>query len=138
MRSEEVNMKNRKLISIVLVMFVIIGCFCINVSAADINSLNVTRATGQFNLIVEPGKISRANTSFQLESGETVTINATYSPSSSSVAFGLIDEDGRFYSLYGTDGSFNRTFSISERGYYTFAIQNNSSVVVSVSGFINY
>ena len=39
---------------------------------------------------------------------------------------------------YSDDGSFNETIKVDERGNYTFAVQNNSSKAVSVSGYVNY
>lgn len=73
-----------------------------------------------------------------LEYGETVTITASYSPASASVDFGLIDSDGVFYPVRGSNGSINQTIRIDLRGTYTFAVRNNSSYKVSVSGFVNY
>ena len=72
------------------------------------------------------------------ESGETVTITASYSPASASVDFGLIDSDGLFYPVRGSNGSINQTIRIDLRGTYTFAVRNNSNYTVSVSGFVNY
>ena len=74
----------------------------------------------------------------KIEAGETVTIKATYTPFSASVDFGLIAPDGYFYYLNSDDGSFDETIKVDERGNYTFAVQNNSSKAVSVSGYVNY
>ena len=74
----------------------------------------------------------------KIEAGETVTIKATYTPFSASVDFGLIAPDGYFYYLNADDGSFDETIKVDERGNYTFAVQNNSSKAVSVSGYVNY
>lgn len=95
-------------------------------------------ATGRFSMDI-PGKtLLTANSSFPLEVGETVTIKATYSPFNASVDFGLIAPDGLFYSLNTTNGSFDETFEIDQRGNYTFAVRNNSSGTISVSGYVNY
>ena len=48
---------------------------------------------------MQAGKEERAKTSFPLESGEIVTINATYSPLDADVDFGLVDEEGTLYHL---------------------------------------
>lgn len=77
-----------------------------------------------------------SSTSFPMEYGETVTITASYSPASASVDFGLIDSDGVFYPVRGSNGSINQTIRIDLRGTYTFAVRNNSSYKVSVSGFV--
>ena len=99
---------------------------------------NVARATGRFSMDVPGGALVKANSSFPLEAGETVTIKATYTPFSASVDFGLIAPDGYFYYLNSDDGSFDETIKVDERGNYTFAVQNNSSKAVSVSGYVNY
>ena len=67
-----------------------------------------------------------------------MTIEANYSPWSASVDFGLIAPDGLFYPVRGQNGSINKTIEIVERGNYTFAILNNSSVEISVSGYVKY
>lgn len=79
-----------------------------------------------------------ANSSFPLEVGETVTIKASYTPFSASVDFGLIAPDGYFYYINVSDGSFDETIEVDQRGNYTLAIRNNSGDAVSVTGFVNY
>ena len=136
-------MKNKKVVLVLLTVLLTLNFLNICALAAEGGTENVfeitqTRATGRFDIDIDPGDIASANTDFYLQAGESVTINASYSPTYVDIDFGLIGPDGRFHCISGEDGSFNRTINISERGYYTFAIQNNSSVVVSVSGFINY
>ena len=80
----------------------------------------------------------KANSSFPLDYGETVTITASYAPASASMDFGLIDSDGTFYPVRASNGSINQTIKIDLKGTYVFAIRNNSSYSVSVSGFVNY
>lgn len=76
----------------------------------------------------------RVDDSFLLEGGETVTIFAF----SASAVFGLVDSDGIFHYLRASNGTFDKTIKIEERGNYIFAVRNNSSSSVSVSGFVNY
>ena len=54
-------------------------------------------------------------------------------------------QDGRlgipyrlFYSVNVTEGSIDQAIEVNQRGNYTFAVQNNSSETVKVSGFVNY
>lgn len=96
------------------------------------------RATGRFNLEVPGGSFVTANSSFPLEAGETVTIKASYTPFSASVDFGLIAPDGYFYYINVNNGSFDETIMVDKRGNYTFAVMNNSSATISVSGYVNY
>ena len=98
----------------------------------------ITRATGRYNFDLEPGAYVRSSTRFQLEAGEKVTINATFSPPSADVSFGLVGPDNIFRYLNGENGNCEAVITVSERGYYTFAVRNNSSVTVAVSGFITY
>lgn len=96
-----------------------------------------SRASGGFSAIVSANTTRQANKSFPLEAGEIVRINASYTPDAG-VDFGLIDEDGIFHFLRVTDGSINISIRIAERGNYTFAVRNNASAVISVSGFVSY
>lgn len=59
-------------------------------------------------------------------------------PFDANVDFGLITEDGVFHFLSVDSGSFDRTITVSERGNYTFAVRNNSSKTINVSGYVNY
>lgn len=97
-----------------------------------------TRATSQFDIQVPGKSVVASGTSFSLETGETVTINASYSPRYASMDFGLIDEDGLFHYINTTSGSINKTIQVDEQGSYTFAVRNNSSGTASVAGFVNY
>lgn len=78
-----------------------------------------------------------ADSSLSLEAGDTVRINASYSPDGS-VDFGLVDEDGVFHYINVKNGSIDKTIRISERGKYKFQVKNNSSVAVKVCGFVRY
>lgn len=98
----------------------------------------IVRATNRFSMEIPGGTLFVADKSFSMEAGEEVTVNASYSPRSASLDFGLIAPDGLFYSVNRTDGSVNYTFEIDERGSYTLAVRNNSSNSVSVVGFVNY
>ena len=126
--------KMRKCICVLLAIMLFAGCFGVNVNASEAT----TFATGKFTVTVQAGKEERAKTSFPLESGEIVTINATYSPLDADVDFGLVDSQGTFYYFNVTDGSVDKTIQVEESGDYTLQIRNNSNVEVKVSGFVNY
>lgn len=137
----------RKVFSSVLVGVIIAGSIGISASAVEIKQevltdrvmeMEITRATGSFNMTVPAKSTLRADKTFPLEAGETVTIKATYSPFSASVDFGLVDPNGVFYYLTASNGSFDKTIRVEERGNYIFAVRNNSSGSVSVSGYVNY
>ena len=100
--------------------------------------MTIARATGRFSMDVSANTIRKASSSFPLEVGEVVTIKASYSPFSANVDFGLIAPNGRFYYITITNGSIDRAIEVTERGNYTFAVRNNSSFEVNVSGYVNY
>ncbi|GAA0363853.1 hypothetical protein [Bacillus horti] len=86
-----------------------------------------------------PGNSTATGTTgLPMESGESITINVSYSPSASSVQAGIIQPDGSFRYVNGSRGSVNHEFSISQRGTYYVAIVNSSSNTLTVTGFVNY
>lgn len=135
--------KLKKFFALILAFVTIVSCFGVSVSAMG-NIQNedepsmVVRASGRFNMEVPGNTAVKADSSFPLEVGEIVTIKATYSPFSASVDFGLIAPDGLFYGLNTTTGSFDDAIKVSQRGHYYFAVRNNSSGTISVSGYVNY
>ena len=136
-------MLKRKLGCLLLAGLLFLGCGTSSVGAKDIpDSPNfdiiVARATGRFSMSISAHTIRSADTPFPLESGETVTISATYTPSNASVDFGLYGPDGVFRYIPINNGVITRTIRIEQRGNYTFAIRNNSSQPIHVSGYVNY
>ena len=134
-------MKIKRIACALLTLAIMISCLPVSVCAADGDNqtmFGVTRATGRFSVDVPGNTTVKAATSFPLESGETVAINAVYSPRSASVDFGLLDPDGLFHPVNTTDGSFDETIRVNQRGNYTLVIRNNSSYTISVSGFVTY
>ena len=134
-------MKMKKFLCMVLMLVTFVSCFGVSAAAqipsneADFLSI---RATGKFDIEVPGNSAVKAGNSFPLEVGEVVTIKATYSPFSASVDFGVIAPDGLFYGLNTTTGSFDKGIRVNQRGHYYLAVRNNSSVDISVSGYVNY
>lgn len=102
------------------------------------DSLIWLRATTSVYWSVDANVLKKADIVFTMEVDECVTINCSYSPRSAKVDFGLIAPDNRFYYLSGQNGSINRSIRIDKRGEYRFAVYNDSSNTVSVTGFIEY
>lgn len=78
-------MRGRKIFFTLLISTVLISCLSINGGAVFTDTiadgatvLPVTRATGSFNIKVDANGRAAADTVFPLESGETVTIKASY------------------------------------------------------------
>ena len=114
------------------------SCELVMYIQGHVESGRTARATSKFDIQVPGDATMSASSSFPLEAGETVTINAVYSPRSASVDFGLIAPDGLFHYINTTDGNIDKTIRVDQRGNYTFAVRNNSSDTISVSGFVNY
>lgn len=128
--------------------FMLAGSLCVNAGAVDkirmdmldseaIHNVSV-RASGSFSMSVAAYGKSEADKTFPLETGETVSISAVYTPENASMDFGLVDPDGVFHYFNVTGGSIDKTIRVSENGNYTFAIRNNSGQTVKVSGFVKY
>ena len=96
------------------------------------------QATNTINWDISSKSTTTGSTSMSMESGETITLNVSISPSSASIDVGILQPDGSFRYVNTTSGSVNHTFDISDRGQYKVRIRNNSSSTVSVSGFVNY
>ena len=135
-------MRMKRYLCLLFACISIFSCVPAQAAAADIEEqvteITERRATGKFDFEISAKSMRKADTSFPMEYGETITITASYSPASASVDFGLIDSDGLFYPVRGSNGSINQTIRIDLRVTYTFAVRNNSSYKVSVSGFVNY
>lgn len=91
-------MQIKKFLCILCAFVISAGCLGVNAGAIQLPdrevSMVIERASGRFSMDVYAHEVVSANTSFPLEAGETVTINATYSPLTASVDFGLIAPDG--------------------------------------------
>lgn len=140
-------MRLKKTICMVLACMLIAETISVPVNAAGVTytdpekgtmQLAISRASGLFSMRIPAKSKVLANSSFPMEAGETVTINASYSPLDASVDFGLVDSDGVFHYFNVTDGSIDKTMQIEKSGSYTLQVRNNSSTEVKVSGFVNY
>ena len=104
----------------------------------QIDSLIESRATETYYIKISANTLSKASSSFSMSAGETITIDATYSPSTAKLDVGLIYSDGSFHYFTATGGRISKTIRMEEAGTYTLAIQNNASYKVTVSGSVNY
>lgn len=141
-------MRIKRCACLFLSFLVVFGIYSVAANAIMIEEKNATeeytteyielRATGHFDFDIPAKTLMRASSAFPMEYGETVTIKATYSPASARVDFGLIDSESIFRYESASDGIFDQTIRIDERGNYVFAIRNNASYAIHVSGFVNY
>lgn len=135
----------KKVICTVLAMACILGNLCTAANAAelplDTESVlgeAVPLASNSFNIGIEAKHYRKADVVFSMAAGETVRIRANYSPESASVDFGLVDEEGVFHYIDTKTGSIDETIQVPENGNYTFAIRNNSTSTVRVTGIVTY
>lgn len=104
----------------------------------QIDNLIESRATETYYIKISANTLSKASSSFSMSTGETITIDATYSPSTAKLDVGLIASDGSFHYFTATGGRISKTIEMTEAGTYTLAFQNNASYKVTVSGSVNY
>lgn len=134
-------MKMRKCLGLALALSIAVGSFGAPTMAAETQSHReplpeIQRVSGSFSVTISAGKHKKVSSSFSLEAGETVTFNATYSPRSASVDFGVVDSNNVFFYITATNGSVDGGVTVTANGYYTPAIRNNSSSSISVSGTV--
>ena len=135
-------MQLRSFLCMVFSCVIAVSCLGFNAKAADVEVYEeysgMERASGRFSVDIPGNTLAVTSSDLPLEIGETVAINASYSPRSASVDFGLIAPDGLFYSFGAKNGRFDKTIEVDQRGNYTLAIRNNSDFDISVSGFVTY
>lgn len=135
----------RKMICILLAFLMIFGNPCVT-CAAQMPTMNVQyandayagRATRYFSMGVKANGRSIMNQELSVDVGETIQINATYSPANAEIQIGVVDENGQFRFVRVTGGDVNITIRISEQGNYRLAVKNNSTSVVNISGYVYY
>ena len=133
-------MRIRRFVCVAFACAAVLSRMVVNAGAVDERhvEMQIARATGEFRMEIAGNTLATANSTFPLEAGESVEINAVYSPKSASVDFGVVAPDGLFYPPRGANGAFHKSIKVDVRGNYTLAIRNNSSETVKVSGFVNY
>ena len=137
-------MQMKRIACLVLVCCFLLGTMVSPARAAEATSqtkesnIVIPLATNSFNMSIPANTKVRANTSFSMVVGETITIKASYAPFSASVDVGFIAPDGKFYYFNVTGGSIDQTITVSQTGQYTLQIRNNSSSAIQISGFVNY
>ena len=135
-------MKYRKALSIFLAALIMMSGFAVTSHAADLmlpgRDSRAVLVTSEFSVNVPANTVVQSNTTFSLDDGDTVVITAAFTPRSASVDFGIVAPNGQFYHVNVTGGVADIAIDITRRGNYAFAIRNNSSSVISVSGYLNY
>ena len=123
-----------------LIGLMLVASLCVNAWAAPPETFDLieTRATGTFTVRIDPDSTTRANSSFPLATGETVRIDAIFTPEDADLDFGLVAPDGKFYFLSTTGGDIDETIRVEDNGNYYLQFRNNSNVEVIITGFVYY
>lgn len=148
-------MRYKKVFASALACAALIGCLGTSAGAEEVHSAVSPAVSGQevlplsarsalepksgsFQTTVRSKKVVTIGDPLYLDKGESVTFVCTYAPKSADVDFGLLDSDGVFHHVSGSDGRIDRTIRIEEWGEYTPAVRNNSAFSVSVTGHIDH
>ena len=137
-------MQMKRIACLALVCCLLLGTIVTSARAAEAtlqteeSDIATPLATNSFNISIPANSKVRANTSFSLMVGETITFKASYAPFSASLDIGFIAPDGKFYYFNVIGGSIDQTITVSQTGLYTVQFRNNSSSEVQISGFVNY
>lgn len=133
-------MKPKRLICIVLIIAAIMCSSPVSTMAAGGNSSDNAGvyATRSIRFDIQPNAGAVSSSIMPLEVGETVVITAGYTPFSASLEVGIVDSNGQFYYTTFTGGNVDLEIVITKRGDYRLAVYNNSSTLVSLSGYVNY
>ena len=110
----------------------------IEISDFESVSTHSARATNRLEWSISPSTMKRASTAFSLDANETVTFNGTYTPTGSSVDFGLISPDGTFYHVNTGNGRIKTTIKVPKSDKYYLAIRNNSGKTIEVTCTVSY
>ena len=134
-------MRLRKVLNMVLVCLLFAGIAtpvrATEFTPQSVSASTVTPCGTNFFTVTVPAKSSAAtNTAISLSAGESVTIKASYAPTSAKVDFGLVAPSGTYYYFTATGGSIDKTMEVPENGSYTLKIRNNASTSVKVTGSI--
>lgn len=96
------------------------------------------RATKDFSVTIPAGETKSLKNVLPLAAGESVSIQAYYSPADADVEFGLISPDGVFHYVSASGGHVDVSITADSPGDHKFAIHNNGSLTITVSGQIRY
>lgn len=134
-------MKIKKCVGLMLALVLAVSSLGTPAVATEIQNDELVaefqRSTGSFSVTVSPGKTKKANTSFTLEAGESVTVDMSYTPGNASVDVGLVDSNNVFTYFNATSSPVDSgVITVTKRGTYTLAIRNNSSNQVDATGYV--
>lgn len=130
----------KRLVSAFLACMLMFSCSLIPAIAVEVpdNSIVMLRVSGRLNYTFTADATTLVGQPFSAMKGDTIKYDCTYTPKLSSVDFGYIAPDGRFYFLNCTSGSINKTIEVGQTGQFTLAIRNNEDYAVTVTGTVRY
>lgn len=137
-------MRLRKTLCFLLSCTLVVGCMIASTEAVDTaverteTVLASPRATKNITISVAANSISAVTDQLSLSKGDKVTISLEYTPTSTDVDVGILDKDGNFTYVSGSNGSASGKITAPQAGNYYFAMRNNSSTKISATGTIKY
>lgn len=132
-------MKGKQFLGLVLALAMAVNSLgtaavAVKVQEGHGEPLTTFRASGSFSMTISAGKYKKIDSTFSLRNGEIVKFEATYTPRTASVDFGVLDSNNHFTYITASNGSVNGYVTITKSGTYTPAVRNNSSNTITVSG----
>lgn len=136
-------MKVRRKLTVVIAACILLSAMVGENALASFQRIAVNQdyqimSTEKISVSIPANTAVQIKTGFSLEVGESVTIKASYSPFTASLQYGLMGSDHLFYGYSSSDGKIDDVLTVAQAGVYYVVLKNNSSVPVSVTGYINY
>lgn len=124
----------KKLIFVLLACLFVVSSEEMNAQAGSVDAEGYAFAS--FSTSISARSLFEAEGEISLRVGNLVKIEANYSPVGS-LDVGLIDSDGIFHYVTVDNGTISEILRIEENGDYIFAIRNNSSKEIRITGTID-
>lgn len=137
-------MRLRKTLCFLLSCTLVMGCMLTSVGAVDVTTekaeteLASSRATKNIKISVAANSISAVTDQLSLSKGDKVTVSLEYTPTSAGIDVGILDGNGNFTYVSGSNGSVSGKITVPQTGNYYLAIRNNSSAKISATGTVKY
>ena len=92
----------------------------------------------RFNINVDSGKKYKLTEFVELPAASLVLFQATYTPVSSNVRFGIMTPEGEAYLFSADNGKISGSIRVTTGGKYCLIIWNTSNVKVNIQGYCSY
>lgn len=137
-------MRIRKALCFLLSSMLVMGCMLTSVGAVDLTTERVeaeflsSRAIKNIRSSIAAKSVVIVADELPLDKGDKVTFTVEYTPSSADIEVGILDEDGNFTYVNGSNGSVSGKITAPKAGNYGLTICNNSSTAITISDTVRY